>query len=58
MSMPKKIIKIGRTQYWIYTKDDVIDAVKDAYQRGHSVEEIAEALHISVKTVIKYLNGE
>ena len=55
MNMPKKIVQIGRTKYWIYNKDDVISAVHNAWREGHSVEEIAEALHISKKKVIEYL---
>ena len=55
MNMPKRIIRIGRSQYWIYTKDDVIDAIHRAYRDGHSIEEIAEVLHISKKKVIEYL---
>jgi len=58
MNYPKKIIRIGRTAYWIYTKDDMIDAIRTAFREGHSVEEIAEALKVSKKRVIQYLDGE
>jgi len=56
MYNPKRIVKIGRTQYWIANRDDVISAVKRAYKDGHSIEEIAEALHLSKKKVIEYLS--
>ena len=53
----KRIIKFGKKTYWIDSKDDVIEAIKDAYKDGHSIEEIAKVFHIPKSRVIQYLES-
>ena len=51
-----KVVVVGNSKYYIYGKDDMISLSHQLARQGYSVQQIAELLGMSERTVKHYLS--
>jgi len=51
-----KVVQIGETKYYIQSKDDLISVSHELARKGFTIQQIAQALGITEKTVRRYMS--
>ena len=57
MKMPKKVIQVGNTRYWINSVDDAVSMIRDLLKQGYSISQISNLTGINERWIRRYLNN-